>query len=94
MEKMTMTRRWGWIGMVGAGLVLSAATGCQTWTSGMTLPSGRYLEHPPQYIPEGPQFPLTRELARMEEAQPIGVGFGAAPVPPAVPPAVPPGGFR
>lgn len=40
--------------------------GCQTWTSGMTLPSGRYLEHPPQYFPPSPPFPLPRELATQE----------------------------
>jgi hypothetical protein len=90
MEKLTMTRRCGWVLMAGLGLVLALATGCQTWTSGMTLPSGRYLEHPPQYIPEGPNFPLTRELIRMEEAQPIGAGFGG----PLPPPQVPPPGFR
>jgi hypothetical protein len=85
-----MTRRWGWICVTGLGLALAGAVGCQTWTSGMTLPSGHYLEHPPQYIPEGPNFPLTRELARMEEAQPIGGGVGPVPLPPPVPP----GGIR
>jgi hypothetical protein len=30
---------------------------------GMTLPSGRYLEHQPQYFPADPVFPLPRELA-------------------------------
>jgi hypothetical protein len=89
MEKIQMTRRWGWIGLAGLGLVLGTGIGCQTWTSGMTLPSGHYLEHPPQYIPEGPAFPLTRELAHMEEAQP----FGGGPGPAGLPPRVPPGGF-
>jgi tetratricopeptide (TPR) repeat protein len=32
----------------------------------MTLPSPCYLEHPPQYFPPAPAFPLTRELATQE----------------------------
>jgi hypothetical protein len=88
MEKMTMRRRWGWVGL--AGLVVAGAVGCQTWTSGMTLPSPDYMDHAPQYIPEGPHFPLSRELGRMQTAQPIGAGFG----PQGLPPQVPPGGFR
>lgn len=35
--------------LLAAGL--SALAGCQTWTEPMTLPSGKYLEHPPQYFP-------------------------------------------
>jgi hypothetical protein len=52
------------------GLTLAGATGCQTWVpeAGMTLPSGHYLDHPPQYIPPSPDFPLERELATLEEA--------------------------
>lgn len=85
-----MTRRRGWMCLAGLSLAVISAVGCQTWTSGMTLPSPRYLEHPPQFIPEGPDFPLTRELARMEEAQPIGGGVG----PIGLPPQVPRGGLR
>jgi hypothetical protein len=33
----------------------------------MTLPSPHYLEHPPQFIPSDPEFPLTNELMHMEE---------------------------
>lgn len=51
--------------LVGAGL--AASTGCQTQMAGMTLPSPHYLEHPPQYVPPSPPFPLTRELAQQEE---------------------------
>jgi hypothetical protein len=36
---------------------------CETHVAGMTLPSGHYLQHPPQYFPPSPAFPLTRELA-------------------------------
>ena len=32
----------------------------------MSLPTGWYLQHPPQYIPPSPPFPLERELARQE----------------------------
>jgi hypothetical protein len=82
----TLHRRTWWA--AGLGLVL-AATGCQTWTSGMTLPSGHYLEHPPQFFPESPPFPLTRELSRMEENAGLIPG-GGGPIAP--PPAPVPGG--
>lgn len=65
-----------------------ALAGCQTWVpeAGLTLPSPHYLEHPPQYIPPSPEFPLTREQANLEAA-------AAAQAPgrpaPAVPPASP-----
>ena len=45
----------------------------------MTLPSPHYLEHPPQYFPPSPPYPLPRELASQEATY-------AAPVPGAVPP--------
>lgn len=55
--------------LVALGLTMASLIGCQTWTyeSGMTLPSGHYLEHEPQYIPRSPEFPLPNELARMQE---------------------------
>ena len=59
----------GWTGASARLLLLAGAvclTGCETWTEGMTLPSGHYLEHPPQNIPPSPSFPLTRELASQE----------------------------
>jgi hypothetical protein len=65
--------------LAGAAMVLATTTGCQTWTSGMTLPSGRYLEHPPQYFPPSPAFPLSRELATMEKQQAAVTGVPAAP---------------
>jgi hypothetical protein len=34
--------------------------------AGMTLPSGYYLKHPPQYFPPSPPFPVPRELASQE----------------------------
>ncbi len=48
--------------------------------AGMTLPSGKYVNHPPQYIPPSPAFPLTRELATQEA-----VWMPAPPAPPAWP---------
>jgi hypothetical protein len=80
----------GWkLGVAGLGLSLMALTGCQTNVAGMTLPTGHYLQHPPQYFPPSPAFPLQRELAAME-AQAGGGPLGAAPVPPQPAPLVPP----
>src|SRR5690242_8733267 len=95
-----MTTKHGWqiLGTVGFGLTLTVLTGCQTNVAGMTLPSGHYLQHPPQYFPPSPAFPLTRELATMEAsgaavpaapgAAPEGMGVG----PEGVGPIAPPGG--
>jgi hypothetical protein len=59
-------------------LALSAMTGCQTWfpEAGLTLPSGDYLNHPPQFFPRSPAFPLPREEMRMEQI------YGLPPGPP------------
>ena len=50
----------------GFGLLSLGMTGCQTQLAGMTLPSGYYLQHRPQYFPSEPSFPLSRELATMQ----------------------------
>jgi hypothetical protein len=75
--------------LVGLSLALGSLSGCQTWVAGMTLPSGRYLEHPPQYFPPSPAFPLTRELASQEAIiaapAPGAGGVPAVPLPPPVP---------
>jgi hypothetical protein len=85
---MKTIRRWQLWGFAGVGLFLTAATGCQTNIAGMTLPSGHYMQHPPQYFAPSPAFPLQRELAA-QEAQDAGVGLaGAAPIAPG--PVVPP----
>jgi hypothetical protein len=80
----------------GLGLALLLLSGCQTWFAGMTLPSPRYLQHPPQYIPPSPPFPLTRELAQQEAiagAAAPGAG-GGLPLPRPVPGGPPgPGGI-
>jgi hypothetical protein len=80
-QNMKKTRQWPCWCLAGLGLALTALTGCQTNVGGMTLPSGHYLEHPPQYIPPSPAFPLSRELASQEAAA-AGVPNGAAVVPP------------
>ena len=69
------------------GLALAAGAGCQTWVpeAALTMPSPHYLEHPPQYIPPSPEFPLPRELASLEAA--AAQQFQARPVPP--PPGAP-----
>ena len=51
---------------LGFGLMVFLENNTKTWTEGMTLPSGRYLEHPPQYFPPSPSFPLPNELAAQE----------------------------
>jgi hypothetical protein len=81
-----------WAQAAGAatlGMVLSGLTGCQTWVGGLTLPSGRYLEHQPQFFPPSPSFPLSRELATQEEqsARAAAAAAPAAPVPPPIVPA-------
>ena len=86
---MKTLRRWRHGCVMGLGLTLAALTGCQTWTSGMTLPSGRYLQHPPQYFAESPPYPLTRELANMEAAA---AGQAVVPGAPVAPPAPAPAG--
>ena len=98
MNLMNTMRRWQSLGGLGlSALLLSSVAGCQTWVSGMTLPSGHYLQHPPQYIPESPPFPLSRELASMQMQGAPGttpilpapaVVPGPAPVPPP-PPVIP-----
>lgn len=74
-----------WLASVAAFLcvALTSSTGCQTWYGGMTLPSGRYLDHFPQYFPPDPSFPLPRELASQEDPEGVarraggpGVGQG------------------
>jgi hypothetical protein len=72
--------------LVGLGFALLALSGCQTWTSGMTLPSGHYLNHPPQYIPPSPPFPLSRELAGQEASAAAAIAPGS---PGALPPPLP-----
>jgi hypothetical protein len=107
MVNMNTTRRWTRLPTAGFGLLLAALVGCQTQIPGtqQTLPSPHYLEHPPQYIPPSPAFPLAREEATQAAinarlAGPAGPavlpapvpGVPAPPAPPAPPVLPPPGG--
>ena len=86
---MKTMRHWQLTGFAGLGLLMAALTGCQANVAGMTLPSGHYLQHPPQYFGPSPAFPLQRELAGMEAQGAGGAAAGGAGVlPPA--PVVPP----
>lgn len=89
MRRAKLMRWLGWMNGAVAGLI--AATGCQTWYGGMTLPSGRYLQHYPQYFAPDPQHPLPRELSSMATVEdPLGgMRPGGAAVPPAAPVPVP-----
>jgi hypothetical protein len=78
------------------GIAVLGLCGCQTYYGGMTLPTGRYLQHYPQYFAPDPNHPLPRELADMEDpegaARRAGIGAGgAAQLGPPAPP-VPMGG--
>jgi hypothetical protein len=55
--------RWLVVAMIAAFTV----SGCQTHFGGMTLPSGHYLKHPPQFFPNDPAFPLQREQDSMTD---------------------------
>ena len=74
----------------GVGLALSLLVGCQAQMAGMTLPTGRYLEHMPQYFPPDPDFPLQRELQYQEETAGMNAPGNRAPAANGVNP-VPPG---
>jgi hypothetical protein len=64
---MKTKRRHTWLISTALGIALG---GCQTWVpeAGLTLPSPRYLQHTPQYIPPSPPFPLQREWNALEDA--------------------------
>jgi hypothetical protein len=95
---MTTTRRWQRALAVGFGLGLTVTAGCQTHiiSTGMTLPSPHYLEHPPQYFPPDPDYPLQHEVnsqlnqaAAAAAANPAIAGPVAVPATPAGPGARP-----
>lgn len=67
---MKKVRRSASLLTMALGLGLTLTTGCQTWVpeAGLTLPTGHYLRHVPQYIPPSPAFPLPKELASQQEA--------------------------
>jgi hypothetical protein len=85
---MKTMRRWPSWCLAGLGLALISLSGCQTWVAGMTLPTGRYLEHPPQYFPPSPPFTHYREVASQQAAAAAAAGAvpgPAEPLPPPVP---------
>jgi len=91
---MITKRLWNCLCLSGLGVMVAGSTGCQTQIAGMTLPTGYYLQHRPQYFPEEPDFPLERELGTMQAQTAAAIAAAAprieAPVPPpVVPPAVP-----
>jgi hypothetical protein len=75
-------KRWS---VAAFGLLLVGLTGCQTWVGGMTLPSGYYLEHRPQYFRPDPDFPLERELATQQGYDRLAIGGAAVQPGPAAP---------
>jgi hypothetical protein len=84
--------RWLWLNAAALGLGVTALSGCQTHIieASMTLPSGHYLSHYPQYIPPSPDYPLPRELANLQDAS---VGPPPAAPRPLLPGGGAPGGF-
>jgi len=85
---MKSMRRWRTLGTLVVGVALTGLTGCyQTWVPGvgMTLPSGHYLQHRPQYFAPSPPFPLSKELAQMQEQSAAAQAPVAAPLPPPIP---------
>ena len=71
-------RRWS---VAACGLLLAGLTGCQTWVGGMTLPSGYYMDHRPQYFRPDPDFPLEKELATQQGYDRLAIGPAGQPGP-------------
>jgi hypothetical protein len=71
-------KRWS---VAAFGLLLVGLTGCQTWVGGMTLPSGYYMDHRPQYFRPDPEFPLQKELATQQGYDRLAIGAGGGPGP-------------
>jgi hypothetical protein len=90
---MRITRRWLCRGAAAVGRAVPALGGCQTYMGGMTLPSGQYLKHSPQYFPPDPTFPLQRERDSMLDPDGALRRGAAGPLPgaPAAPIPVAPG---
>lgn len=77
---MKTTRGIKRLSVAAFGLLLVGLTGCQTWVGGMTLPSGYYLDHRPQYFRPDPLHPLEKELATQAGHDQLAVGGFAAPL--------------
>jgi hypothetical protein len=76
MKTIRWTKR---LGIAAVGLLIVGVTGCQTNVAGMTLPSGYYQEHRPQYFRPDPDFPLEKELATQQGYDRLAIGGGQAP---------------
>lgn len=89
---MTDLRRWLRLRAAVLALAVAALGGCQTYNmaTSMTLPSGHYLEHYPQYIPPTPTYPLPRELLNLQDAALRPTPAGPRPLLPGAPPVPPP----
>jgi hypothetical protein len=64
------------VAVAALGMSLAGSIGCQTWVAGMTLPSGYYLDHRPQYFRPDPDFPLQNELSTMQGQDALANGGG------------------
>jgi hypothetical protein len=62
--------------VAGMAAAVGELCGCKVAAAGMTLPPGRYVNHPPQYFPPAPAFPPGCEMA----------GQAVVPMPPPPPP--------
>jgi hypothetical protein len=56
------------LGVLLALALVAGVWGCQTWVPSSDLPSGKYLDHPPQNLSSLPPLPVPRELAKLEQA--------------------------
>ena len=59
-------KHWTKAVLLGAGLVVLSATGCQTHIGGQTLPSPYYLTDDVQYFAPGSENKLAHESAAMK----------------------------
>ena len=79
-------------GLLGSLITASLLTGCQSYpagAAGMTVPSGHYLKHFPQYFPPDSDFPLQQELNSMQDPEGLTRRApGLTPAPVGAPPAV------
>jgi hypothetical protein len=65
-EHAKLDARYVGAAIIGAAAAVGEMCGGRAAAAGMTPPSGQYLQHPPQYFPPAPAFPLPRELATQE----------------------------
>ena len=77
-----MAKERFWLNLLGVGF-LAVLSGCQTWhpETGQTLPSPRYLDHPPQFIPPSPPFPLPKEMDTLQKAAAQAAANALPPIP-------------